>query len=525
MFERFSRRPRLTGGAGEGSPAPSPDIPLLEVSAVSKSFGAVRALRSVSLQVQAGEVHALLGANGAGKSTLIRMLSGDIQPDDGRIALHGAPVAIQNPLRAQELGIAVLHQELNLVPGFSPLENMALGLAERGRFGLARRSVVRKRALVVAHELEAEFDLDRPVRELTVAERWLVAIARALMRSAILICLDEPTESLSDRETAVLRRIVRRLASDGAAVLYVSHRLDEVEELCDRATVFRDGRVVDDLARAELRRDRLVASITGGRTEALSVAVAESEPSGGAGNLLQVRNLTRGASVQNISFDLRRGEVLGIAGLVGSGRTELARLLAAADRCDSGVVSLDGQPLKLSQPSTATESGIALIPEERRSQGLIMEKSGIFNITLGSTHKQRRRSHTPFLHLTRSRALAAEAAASVNLDASRLGAPVSQLSGGNQQKILLARVLLKNAKVMILDEPTRGIDVGTRAQIHTLIRDFADKGHGVIVIASDFEELLGCDRVLVMARGAIVTEFHAGAISRERLLEAAYGQH
>jgi ABC-type sugar transport system ATPase subunit len=303
----------------------------------------------------------------------------------------------------------------------------------------------------------------------------------------------------------------------------VSHRLDEVEELCDRATVFRDGRVVDDLARTQLKRERIIASITGGRAEASSVAVAQGASPHHAVKILEVRNLTRGGSVRNVTFDLRRGEVLGIAGLVGSGRTELARLLAGADRRDSGRVSLDGQPLKLSHPSMATRRGIALIPEERRSQALIMRKNGFFNISLASTTKERRWSHTPFLRPGRSRALAEKAAASVNLDAARLGAAVSQLSGGNQQKIVLARALSKNVKVILLDEPTRGIDVGTRAQIHTLIREFADKGRGVIVIASDFDELLGCDRVLVMARGAIVSELHAGAITRERLLEDAYG--
>jgi ABC-type sugar transport system ATPase subunit len=495
---------------------------LLEVAGVSKSFGAVRALQSVSLQADAGEVHALLGANGAGKSTLVRILAGDIRPDRGRIALEGDPVAIQHPLRARGLGIAVLHQELNLVPAFNALENMALGHVHRGRFGLAQHSTVRKRALVVAAELNVRFDLGRPVRELTVAERWLVAIARSLMRKPRLICLDEPTESLSQPEVLVLFDIVRKLARDGVGVLYVSHRLDEVEQLCDRATVFRDGRVVDRLTSAELTRERTIASITGGRKEVLSVA-AEATTRHAGGNVLEVRDLTRGESVRGVSFNLRRGEVLGLAGLVGSGRTELARLLTAVDRCDAGEIVLDGKRLKLTQPSAAIKRGIALIPEERRSQGLIMQKSGLFNITLTSSSARRRWGYTPFLHSGRSHALAVDAAVRVELDPSRLGAAVSQLSGGNQQKVVLARALTKDVKVMILDEPTRGIDVGTRAQIHKLIREFAEQGRGVIVISSDFDELLGCDRVLVLARGAIVSELAGGAIGRKRMLTAAYG--
>ena len=524
------RDDRVVGNVAGGEPEqarPSAALPpaaegppLLEVVGLAKTFGSVHALKGVDIKVRAGEIHALLGANGAGKSTLIRALAGGVRPDSGEILFDGSPVVIRNPLQSSDLGISVLHQELSLVPKFSTLQNMGLGLLRRGRFGFADTRAVRRHATAVAQQLEIKFDLRRPVNELSVAEQWLVALGTALMRRARLICLDEPTASLSARETEVLFKIVEQLSAQGIAIIYVSHRLEEVERLCHRATVFRDGLVVADLDRHELNRERLIAAITGGIAGAVAVVAARTSPPGPV--VLEASGLTRSSVVRDVSLTLHSREVLGIAGLVGAGRSELARLLFGADRREAGEIRLDGKLLPAYGPAEASKWGIGLVPEERRSQGLVMPKSAAFNMNLTFTAGQRIWRKAPLISGARARARAVEAAASVELQAARVTSPVRELSGGNQQKVVLGRWLLGDIKVLIMDEPTRGIDVGSRAALHRLIRQFANDGLGVIVISSDFEELLGCDRVLVMARGQIVEELTGPAITEERMLRAAY---
>lgn len=499
---------------------PRPSMPLLEVRGIAKSYGSAVALRSVDFTVGAGEIHALLGANGAGKSTLIRILSGAVSADAGEVLLDGRPVFMRTPQEAADLGLAFLHQELSLVPKFTAIENMGIGLLRRGRFGLVDRGALRRRAEAVADEIGINFPLNRAVEQLSVADRWLVALARALMRRARLIALDEPTASLSARETERLFVIVRKLAADGIGVLYVSHRLEEIEHLCSGATVFRDGRVVAELDATRLHREELITAITGQLPEAISLPKA-AEP-GGDDIVLEGRDLARAPYVLGVSLRLRKGEVLGVAGLVGAGRSELARLLFGADRLDSGTLHLDNREIHLRSPRDASRLGIAMVPEERRSQGLVMSKSAAFNLTLAFPGDDRTPHWMPFVSARRARARALEVAKLVALQPLRVDQRARDFSGGNQQKLVLGRWFLGDVRVLILDEPTRGVDVGARAQIHRLIRRFADDGVAVIIISSDFDELLGCDRVIVMAAGRVSAELTGDDITEDQMTLAAY---
>jgi ABC-type sugar transport system ATPase subunit len=497
------------------------EVPVIEVRDVSKSFGAVRALKGVNLAVYAGEIHGLIGANGAGKSTLIQALAGAISADSGEILIEGKPEVIRDPVHAGKLGLAFLHQELNLVPHFTAVENMGLGVTRR-RFGLADTAEVRGRARRLADALGIEFDLERPVSDLSVAQQWLVALGRALMRDARAVALDEPSASLSAREAEALFRIVRQLAEDRLAILYVSHRLEEIEQLCDRVTVFRDGEVVDELDVESLNRDRMVRSITGRAPETLTARRKRAAQDGEI--VLEARHLSRGRSVRDVSLHVRKGEILGLAGLVGSGRSEVARLLFAADQRDGGEILLTGQPLRARTPADAEACGIALVPEERRSQALFMGKSASFNVNLAFAKGQRISTWIPLTSVRKATSRAMRIATDVDLRPLRVDLPARQYSGGNQQKLALMRWLIGDVRVLILDEPTRGIDVGARRQIHNLMHRLADDGMALIVISSEFEELLecGCDRVVVMANGSVVDELSGTTITVERMMEGAY---
>ena len=509
--------------AGPASERPTgKDAPLLQVEGLTKKFGSVEALKSVDLNVGAGEIHGLIGANGAGKSTLVRILAGAVLPDAGSIRLDGEEVTIRHPQDATERGLAFLHQELSLVSKFTAVENMALGVVTRGRLGFANRRPAYQRAERVAQDIGFDFSLDTPVNELTVAQRGLVALGRSLMRrvQTRLIAFDEPTAALSAREADRLFEIIRSLSQSGVGVLYVSHRLEEIVALCHRVTVFRDGRVEADFPRGELSKDALVSALTGGVAEAISVPASSSASSGRVA--LEARGVTRLPAVNDVSLKLRAGEVVGVAGLVGAGRTELARLLCGVDKRAAGEILVDGRPVPLSSPAEAVSLGLGLVPEERRSQGLFLDKDATFNLNIGSPRALR--IGRWFTMPRRARSRAEEVAKRVDLRPLKVDTPVRLLSGGNQQKLVLGRWLLGKRQVLILDEPTRGIDIGARAQIHRMLRELAREGLALLVISSDFEELLNCDRVLVMARGRIVEELTGAAISEERMLHAAYEQ-
>ncbi len=496
--------------------------PFVVAEGIAKAFGGVQALKGVSLSLYPGEVHGLVGANGAGKSTLIRVLAGLAQPDSGRILYDQQPIAIPTPHRASELGMNFIHQELAFVPSMTVVQNIMLGLPKKTRFGLIDWRAVARDVAPVSAKVGITAPLFANVKGLSTAENWLINICRALIRKARLIVMDEPTASLSASEGEKLFAIIEDLARSGVAILYVSHRLDEVLRLCDRVTAFRDGRSVATLDRAGLTRASLVEAIVGRQVD--RIAKTSSGRSAGAA-VLRVRGLARHPRVKGVSFDLRRGEVLGIGGLVGAGRSELARLIYGADRSDAGTMTLDDKPFAPRSPAVAVRAGLGLVPEERRAEGLLLTKSVAFNLQLANLASI---VHSPALPLINGRRRASLSLATVRelaVKTPSIETPVGRLSGGNQQKVVIGRWLLRSPKVLILDEPTRGVDVGARGEIHRLIRDLAAKGMAVLVISSEPDELPDlCDRVLVMAEGRIVRELDGDAVSRNAIIEASYAE-
>jgi ABC-type sugar transport system ATPase subunit len=498
----------------------SPAAPFLEVVDVAKSFGGVHALKGVSLSLGAGEVHGLVGANGAGKSTLIRILAGLVAPDGGQVLVDGAPAAIHSPQQATALGMSFIHQELAFVPGMTVIENLMLGIPKRSRLGMIDWRAIVREVAPLAQRVGITAPLLGGVKGLSTAENWLVNICRALIRKARLIVMDEPTASLSASESEKLFAIIGDLARSGVAVLYVSHRLDEILHLCRKVTVFRDGRSVVRLEGEQLTHPALVEAIVGGAVERV---VKPAERVGGGPVVLEVEGLTRLPRVRDVSFALHRGEVLGLGGLVGAGRTELARLLFGVDRVDGGRMALEGRPYAPRSPAEAVKAGLGLVPEERRSDGLILTKSLAFNVSLSNLARIVRGRFLPLVDRRRQDALALSVMRDLAVKAASPEVPVGRLSGGNQQKVVIGRWLLHAPKVLILDEPTRGVDVGARAEIHRLIRQLATDGMAVLVISSEPEEQPDlCDRVLVMAEGRIVQELQGEALTRGAIIGASY---
>jgi ribose transport system ATP-binding protein len=493
--------------------------PFISAVAVTKSYGGAQALRGVSLSIAPGEVHGLVGANGAGKSTLIKILAGLTEPDGGEILVDGQPSAIGSPHRANELGMSFIHQELAFVPGMTVLENIMLGLPKKTRFGMVDWPAIARDVAPIAKRVGVTAPLHMTAKGLSTAENWLINITRALVRKARLIVMDEPTASLSASECQKLFAIIRDLSASGVAVLYVSHRLDEILDLCGRVTVFRDGRSVAELAGPQLTRPALVEAIVGA-VEHLPKArreVTKSEI------VLSVRGLKRLPKVIEADLDLHRGEVLGIAGLVGAGRSELARLLYGADLPDAGTMLLEGRPYAPRTPAAAVRAGLGLVPEERRTDGLLLTKSVAFNISLTNLNAILSSAMLPFISSRKRAVMADGIIRDLSVKARSPDQPVGRLSGGNQQKVVIGRWLQSKPKVLILDEPTRGVDIGARGEIHRLIRDLAAEGMAVLVISSEPDELPDlCDRALVMAEGRIVRELSGKAVTRKAIIEASY---
>jgi len=478
--------------------------PILEMRGISKTFPGVQALTDVSLAVYPGEVHALMGENGAGKSTLMKILSGAYLADrGGEIRIKGEPVVIDGPLTARRLGIATIYQELSLAPNLTVAENILLGREHRAG-PLIDRSSMEAACRAVLDRLGVDFDPTTPVSALSMAQRQQVEIARALMAESRILVMDEPTTSLSSRETEALFALVQQLRAEGLAIIYISHRMAEIYELADRVTVLRDGSYVGTLDRTELSADRLVRMMVG--RDLSSFYKKEHDAGGSRGRvILAVRAMSDGARVRDCSFDLHEGEVLGIAGLVGAGRTELARLIYGADRRISGEVELDGQRLAIERPSDAIDAGVVYLTEDRKHLGLFLDLTVRENVNLSVLARDARAGGVLNLRSARDRALAAIRALAIRVSGDRV--PVGSLSGGNQQKVLLSRLLQTNPRVLILDEPTRGVDIGAKSEIYRLIDDLARRGVGVIVISSELPEIVGiCDRVLVMREGRIAGE-------------------
>ncbi len=510
-------------GTREGAAEGRGSGPFLSVRGVSKSFGGVRALKGVDMGILRGEVHGLIGANGAGKSTLIKILAGVQPPDAGVVLIDGEPVEIHDTQEAGRLGLSFIHQELNLVPKFSVLQNMTLGLPKATRLGFIDWGATRREVGPVAERVGIDFSLDEPVGNLSVADQWLVSIGRSIVRKARLIAMDEPTASLSAAESERLFKVVRELSDDGISILYVSHHLEEILDLCDRVTVFKDGERVATRERRSITKDSLVRDIVGGdlasAPQTRGATAAEERP------MLEVRDLRRGSVVRGVSFALRPGEVLGLAGLVGSGRTELARLIFGADSAEAGEVLLDGESVRFRDPHDAVRRGIGLVPEERRSEGLVLDKSVSFNTSLASLPSLRLGRWLPLINRRRATLRASGVAEQLRIKTPGVDTVVGQLSGGNQQKVVIGKWLIRDSRLLILDEPSRGVDVGARAEIHNIVRRLAENGTGVLVISSEEEELIGlCDRVLVMAQGRVTGELAGGGITKEEILRLSYAR-
>ncbi len=491
------------------------DLPArLHLAGISKRFGVVRALEGVSLTVAPGEVHALLGENGAGKSTLMRVLSGVLQPNEGTITVDGAQIAPRGPVAARAAGIAMIHQELQQVPELTVAQNMFLGrpLKSAGGLLVSRREQERQ-AREALKRLDPGIDPTAPIKTLKVAQRQIVEIARAVMEKAKIIAMDEPTSSLTPAEFERLVVLIEQLARDGVSIIYVSHKMDEVFRLCRRATILRDGQLVDVVDLTEVGEAAVVARMVG---RALASAVHRAHRTDAV--MLSARKLTRGAHVIDASFDLHRGEVLGVSGLIGAGRTELLRLLAGVDRPTSGDVVLEGLPLPPGDVRAAIGAGIGLLPEERKRDGIVPGRPIVSNVGLPSM-----RRFAPG-GVVRRRALrdeTQEMMQRLDLRPLAIDRPIRNFSGGNQQKAIIGRWIMAGAKILLFDEPTRGIDVGAKAEIYNLIETLAAEGRGIIVVSSELPEILRlADRVLVMREGRI-----SASLEREELSEEAIVAH
>ncbi len=495
-------------------------LPFLKAAGIRKAFGGAQALKGVSLELCPGEVHGLVGANGAGKSTLIRILAGLVQADSGDISLDGKPVTIDSPHQASALGMSFIHQDLALVPTMTVLENIMLGTPKRTWLGLVDWPAIARDVTPIAERVGLHAALDTKVRHLSTAESWLVSICRALVHKARLIVMDEPTASLSVGESERLFAIIKHLSASGVAVLYVSHRLDEILRLCRRVSVFRDGASIACLEGHELSRQALVEAIVGHR-ETVSAPIARRKVTGAP--LLSVAGLARHPKVNGVSFTLHEGEVLGIGGLVGSGRSELARLIYGADRIDAGSMALAGKPFAPRHSAQAWRAGIGLVPEERRSEGLLLTRSIAFNLSLANLASLTFSPALPFISAGKRNALARDMVRRLAIKTAGINAPVGRLSGGNQQKVVIGRWLKREPRILILDEPTRGVDIGARAEIHRLIRGLVANGMAVLVISSEPDELPDlADRVIVMADGRIVSTLEGENITRAAIVAASY---
>lgn len=488
---------------------------LLALRGIDKSFPGVQALRQVDLDLHAGEVLALVGENGAGKSTLIKVIGGVHAPDAGEVAIDGRAVRFDGPTAARRAGIAVIHQELSLVPSLTARENVFLG-RETTRAGFVRRAEERPRAAELLARVGVALDADARCRDLTIAQQQAVEIAKALGRSARILVLDEPSATLTPPEVERLFAVVRDLKGRGIGVVYVSHRLEELFALADRVMVMRDGRHVATRPIREVSRPELI-ELMAGRPVADEFPKRKVEI---GSERLVVKGLRRGRAVQGVSFSIRRGEVLGLAGLVGAGRTEVARLLAGADRPEVGEIFLDGRPLRLRGPRDAIHAGICLLPEDRKSQGLVLVRSVLENYGLPNLARFRRLG---LLSRVAEKAAFARWVEAIRIRVAAPERPVRNLSGGNQQKVVLARWLERNCEVLLFDEPTRGIDVGAKYEIYTLINELAGKGKAILLVSSELPEVLGMsDRVLVMHEGRVTGEIEEPArATQEQVLELA----
>ena len=491
--------------------------PLLELRDVHKSFDAVHALRGVSLELHAGEVHGLAGENGAGKSTIVRVIGGEHRPDAGAVLVDGAPVAFAGPRDAQRHGIAVIHQEPTQFPDLTVAENVFMGRQPLRSLRRIDRAAMHRRTAELFESLGVPIDPGRVTRGLSIADQQIIEIGKALSAEARIIVMDEPTAALSTVEAERLFRVAARLAEGGAALLFISHRLEEMYKICQRVTVLRDGSLVTSSPMADIDRDTLVRSMVGRSVEQLY----PSRTTDAGDEALVVEGLTRAGVFADVSFSVRRGEIVGLAGLVGSGRSEVARAIFGVDSLDQGHVLVNGTRLSLGDPRAAIRAGVAMVPEDRREQGLILDLSIERNATLPRLGAV---SRWGIVRRSRERAMATTWADRLGVRRRRLADPVATLSGGNQQKVVLGKWLATEPGVLIVDEPTRGIDVGAKVEVHALLSELAAAGMAVLMISSELSEVLGmADRVLVMHEGRLTAELSRKDATEEKVLRAATG--
>ncbi|AFY36060.1 sugar ABC transporter ATP-binding protein [Calothrix sp. PCC 7507] len=494
--------------------------PVLEMQGIAKRFHGVAALQGVNLTIYPGEVHALMGENGAGKSTLMKILAGAYVADDGEIRINGQPVKITDPGTARQAGINLIYQELNVAPNLTVAENIFMGSElQRGQF--LDRKTMELETQEVLDSLGANFTPKTVVGTLAIAEQQQVEIARALKDNSRILVMDEPTAALSDRETERLFEVIRKLRHDGIAIIYISHRMEEIYALADRISVLRDGQYIGSLTRDEISPQRLVQMMVGRSMQDFYEHQRQKNP---GAVVLEVRNMSDGRKVKPASFQLRAGEILGLAGLVGAGRTEVSRLIFGADRKVSGEVFLNGKKLEINSPSDAIAAGIGYVPEDRKDQGLFLEMSSRKNIGL---NRLKQDANLGIVNWGSVNKIATDAVENFHIRLANLEIRAVDLSGGNQQKLLLARWLAINPRVLMLDEPTRGVDIGAKSEIYRIISDLAAQGVAILMVSSELAEIVGMsDRVLVMREGELVGELNDSPgkeITQEKIMHYATG--
>lgn len=489
---------------------------ILRAEKINKDFSGVQVLFDVSINGEAGQVHGLIGENGAGKSTLMKIIAGFLQPSSGKIFIEGQQVNFKNPLMAKKRGIAMIHQELNLVEDLKVYENIFLGKEFKHRFLLNKKSMIQRSKEILKELGEEEIDPLEDMRNLSVAKKQMVEIARAISENSKILIMDEPTSALTEYETEILFKLIKELKQKGVCIFYVSHRLKEVKEICDVVTVLRDGRVVGEYDVSNVSEVELANAMVG--RELGNMYPEKPEPSDEV--ILEVKNLNVPNFVENASFQLKKGEILGFAGLVGAGRTELAEALAGLRHKTSGEVFLNGKKVQIEDYEDAKRLGISYLPEDRKLHGLVLDMNIVNNITLISLEK-----YTRFL-IDRKKEIskASEYKEKFDIRCRDLFQEVRYLSGGNQQKVVLSKCLEVEPQVLILDEPTRGIDINTKYQIYQFIAGFVKEGKACIVISSELQEIIGlCNRVLVMREGRITAELIGKEINEEEIILYATG--
>ncbi|GAC1469981.1 MAG: sugar ABC transporter ATP-binding protein [Chloroflexota bacterium] len=493
---------------------------LLEMDGITKTFPGVLALRAVDFDVLPGEVHAIVGHNGAGKSTLIKILTGAYSKDSGTIELGGHPVSFHTPAGAQAAGIATIYQETSLVPYLSAAENIFLGREPRQKWGAVTWNERRRDATRLLRGLGVRLDVQVPTMQLSIALQQMVMLARAVSIKARLVVMDEPTSSLDAAEVRILFDVIRQFQKDGVGIVYISHRLDEIFELSDRVTVLRDGVLVATLPTQSTNKLDLVARMLGRDLDEVrasgQTAFTEAQSAGATEPLLEVTGLTRGLAPNDVSLSIGKGEIVGLAGLLGSGRTEVARTIFGADRADRGTITMAGRRVRIRSPRDAVRAGMGFASEDRKTEGIVPHLSVRDNITLAALPVFARLG---ILSSRRQRSVADSLIKRMDIRTPSGSTPVRNLSGGNQQKVILARWLCRRPQLLLLDEPTRGIDVGAKAEIQRLIDELAREGLGILMISSELEEVLeGSDRVVVMQEGRAVGELTHGEATEERVL-------